>query len=72
MALLSTRKSGSQSVEPLVVDSGTAAKLLGVSPRTLWGETAPRGPIRAVRIGKRCLRYPVEELNRYLAAQQEA
>jgi hypothetical protein len=45
----------------LLVDSRTAAKMLSISPRTLWSLTAPRGPIRSVRFG-RALRYAVRDL----------
>ena len=43
-----------------------AAKELGISSRTLYKRTAPRGPIRAVRFGRRVL-YPVAEIERYIA-----
>jgi excisionase family DNA binding protein len=40
---------------PLLVDTATAARLLGISPRTLWSLTQ-RGEIRCKRIG-RLVRY---------------
>lgn len=43
-----------------------AATRLGISSRTLYKRTAPRGPIRAVRFGRRVL-YPVAEIERYIA-----
>jgi excisionase family DNA binding protein len=46
-----------------------AAAALAVSPRTLWGLTAPRGPIPAVRLG-RAVRYPTDALRAWIAAQQ--
>ena len=45
-----------------------AADLLGISSRTLYERTAPRGPIAAVRFGRRVL-YPVHEIDRYIAEQ---
>ncbi len=52
--------------EPLAVTAREAARLLRVSERTLWGLTAPRGPIPVARIGPRLVRYSVNELRRYL------
>jgi excisionase family DNA binding protein len=43
-----------------------AAECLGVSPRTLWELTKPRGPIPFKRIGKRSIRYSVRDLESYL------
>ena len=43
-----------------------AATRLGISSRTLYKRTAPRGPIRAVRFGRRVL-YPVAEIERYIS-----
>ena len=54
---------------PLAVNSREAARILSISERTLWSMTQPRGPIPAVRIGARSVRYSVEALRRYLAAQ---
>ncbi|TWT69720.1 helix-turn-helix domain-containing protein [Crateriforma conspicua] len=45
-----------------------ASKRLGISSRTLYERTAPRGPIFAVRFGRRVL-YPVAEIDRYIAEQ---
>ena len=42
-----------------------AATRLGISSRTLYKRTAPRGPIRAVRFGRRVV-YPVAEIERYI------
>lgn len=36
----------------LLVNPREAAKLLAISSRTLWGLTAPHGPILAVRLGR--------------------
>lgn len=62
--------SGQEQSQPLAVDEREAARLLGISQRTLWG-LADAGKVRAVKIGTRKL-YPVSELQRYLQAQLDA
>ncbi len=60
---------------PLALRPREAAKALGVSPRTLWSLTAPRGPIPCVRIGhgkRQTVLYPVAELQTWLSRQAEA
>jgi excisionase family DNA binding protein len=42
-----------------------AAELFGVSDRTLFTLSAPRGPIPVIRIGKHSRRYDLEDLKRY-------
>ncbi|QDU37631.1 Helix-turn-helix domain protein [Maioricimonas rarisocia] len=42
-----------------------AAKLLGISERTLWSLTQPRGPIPSVKLGRR-VAYPVDLLREWL------
>jgi excisionase family DNA binding protein len=57
---------------PLAISPREAAKSLGISERTLWAATAPRGPIPAVKLGGRVL-YPVSGLQEWLtrsAAEQ--
>jgi hypothetical protein len=52
-----------------------AAKALGISPRSLWGLTVPRGPIPCVRVGhgeRRTVLYPVTELQAWLTQEAEA
>ena len=44
----------------LLVDAREAAQMLAISERTLWGWTAPRGPIPVVRCG-RAVRYAVAD-----------
>ena len=57
--------------EPLAVSEAVAARLLGVSPRTLWQlRHEGRGPRHAMIGGS--IRYRIEELHRYLAEQQAA
>jgi predicted DNA-binding transcriptional regulator AlpA len=57
---------------PLALRPREAAKALGISTRTLWQLTAPRGPIPCVQIGpgkRRSVLYPVSELQAWLARQ---
>ena len=61
-----------QSVESLALRPREAAKALGISARTLWALTTPRGPIPCLRIGhgkRQTVLYPVAELERWLAEQ---
>ncbi len=61
-------------VDSLALRPREAAKALGISPRTLWGLTAPRGPIPCLRIGhgkRRTVLYPVAELQAWLSGQAE-
>jgi predicted DNA-binding transcriptional regulator AlpA len=64
-----------QSLVPLSLRPRDAAKALGISERTLWGLTAPRGPIPCLRVGpgkRRTVLYPVAELQAWLSQQAEA
>ncbi|TWU28411.1 helix-turn-helix domain-containing protein [Bythopirellula polymerisocia] len=64
-----------QSVESLALRPREAAKALSISARTLWGQTAPRGPIPCLRIGhgkRQSVLYPVAELQAWLSQQAEA
>jgi len=58
----------SQSQQSLLVDVPTAARMLGVSPRTLYSLTAPRGELRSIRIGpaRRLVRYRIDDLQAYV------
>jgi len=61
-----------QSVESLALRPREAAMALGISARTLWGLTAPRGPIPCLRIGhgkRQTVLYPVAMLEQWLAEQ---
>jgi excisionase family DNA binding protein len=55
-----------QAITPLSVRTRDAADVLGISVRKLFALTAPRGPIRAAKVGTAVL-YPVAELKRWLA-----
>jgi hypothetical protein len=61
-----TALSVSPAAEPLAVDARTAARMIGVSQRTLWSLTAPRGPVPVARIGNRVV-YRIRDLDAYLA-----
>ncbi len=56
---------------PLLLTSRQAAKALAISERTLWGLTAPRGPIPVVPIG-RAIRYALEDLRDFVARKRVA
>jgi excisionase family DNA binding protein len=56
--------------ETLLVDSREAARMLGVSPRTLWTLTS-EGRIRPVRIG-RLVRYSHDTLRQFCADAEAA
>ena len=43
-----------------------AAAFLSVSERTLYERTAPRGPLKSAKVGRRVV-YSVVELTRYVA-----
>lgn len=59
-----------QVIRTLLVDAAEAARLLGISPRTLWGQTAPRGPLPSVKIG-RLERYSVGDLEKFITGQRQ-
>lgn len=66
---------GSSSIPTLALRSREAAAALGISERTLWDLTAPRGPIPCVRVGhgkRQSVRYPVTELQSWLSNQAAA
>jgi excisionase family DNA binding protein len=52
-------------MRPLLVDAKGAARLLGIGRTTLY-ELMKAGAIAPVRIG-RCVRFPVAELERFVA-----
>jgi hypothetical protein len=61
-----------QTPGPLALRPRDAAKALGISLRTLWGLTAPRGPIPCLRLGngkRQAVLYPVAQLQAWLSRQ---
>lgn len=57
--------------EPITVSARDAARMLSISEKTLWSQTEPRGPIPAVRWGRRVL-YAVDTLRRVTAEREAA
>ncbi len=55
---------------PLLLDERTAARTLGVAPRTLWS-LADAGEIPCVRIGRRKL-YAIASLKQFIAEREAA
>jgi hypothetical protein len=53
----------------LLIPARDAARALSISERTLWGLTAPRGPIPCVRLGGRVL-YSPDALRKWIDEQQ--
>ncbi|MCC7085284.1 MAG: helix-turn-helix domain-containing protein [Pirellulales bacterium] len=61
-----------QSVKSLAMRPREAAKALGISSRTLWGLSAPRGPIPCLRVGRgkrQSVLYPIADLQAWLSQQ---
>lgn len=59
-----------QSIQSLALRPREAAKALGLSARTLWGLTVPRGPIPCLRVGhgkRQTVLYPVADLQAWLS-----
>jgi hypothetical protein len=58
----------------LLWDSHRTADELGVSLRTLWTITAPRGDLRCVRLGptKRILKYDPDVVREYIKNRGES
>jgi hypothetical protein len=60
---------------PLALRAREAARVLNISPRHLWGLTAPRGPIPAIRVGSgrpKVVLYSVDALKAWLTQQTQA
>ncbi len=62
-------ESSSPAKTVLLLTPAQAAEALAISPRKLWGMTAS-GEIPHVRLG-RCVRYPLDELQRWIDEQQK-
>lgn len=64
-----------EQLKPLALRPAAAAEAIGISERTLWALTAPRGPIPCVRVGqgkRRTVLYPIAKLEAWLSQQTEA
>jgi excisionase family DNA binding protein len=55
---------------PILVDCREAARLLSISPRTLWHLTND-GEIPSLKIGKKCVRYRLIDLDAWTQKQVE-
>lgn len=56
----------------LLLTAAAAARVLSISPRTLWARTFPRGPIPVVKIpGTRTVRYRLTALKEFVESVQE-
>ncbi len=56
--------------EEKILTAPEAAKYIRVYEKTLWELSAPRGPISVVRF-KRCVRYEIGALKKFLASHTE-
>jgi excisionase family DNA binding protein len=64
-------KTSNQTIEEQkLLTLNDVAKILRVSARTVWANTAPRGKLPVVRIGKRVL-YKQEAVTAFIDASQE-
>lgn len=55
---------------PILVNIRDAAKLLGLSTKTIWSLSEPRGRLPVVRIGRRTM-YEVAKLAEFAASQRQ-
>lgn len=46
------------------------AAILGISERTLWKLTRPRGPIPCIRLGS-CIRYSARQVDEWIQSQSQ-
>jgi len=60
-----------EKTEKMLMNSREAASLLGISPRTLWSLTAPRGPIVPVRVMS-LVKFSRASLEKFVQDQQSA
>lgn len=59
----------SVSTEKKLLSVRETAKALGVSEKTVWTITAPRGPLACCRIGARVM-YSPQAIDRYIEQQE--
>jgi hypothetical protein len=55
----------------LLLTARQAAESLSICEKTLWSITMPRGPLRAVKIG-RSVRYSIQDLREFIEAANAA
>lgn len=55
----------------LLLTPREAAETLSVCEKSLWSLTAPRGPLKCVRLG-RSVRYSLDALREFIAQQSQA
>lgn len=55
----------------ILISQDEAARRLGISEKTLWNYTFPRGPLVSVRIGARRLYSPIT-LQKWVESQEAA
>jgi predicted DNA-binding transcriptional regulator AlpA len=60
---------GNGTAPKLLLKPREAAAALGLSEKSLWSLTQPRGPIPVVRVGERSVRYSVAALEKWIAGQ---
>lgn len=58
-------------LEKLLLTADEAAQQLSICPKSLWSLTAPRGPIKSIRLG-RSVRYSLTTLREFIAQQSQA
>jgi excisionase family DNA binding protein len=66
--ILDVQQAGAPNLR-LLLTQMEAAAALAISERTLWGLTAPRGEIPAIKIG-RCVRYDPKDLAAWIERQK--
>lgn len=57
--------------EKLLLTPDEAAEQLSICPKSLWSLTAPRGPLKCVRLG-RSVRYSLNALREFISQQSQA
>lgn len=55
----------------LLLTSREAAEVLGISTKTLWDQTTPRGPIPVVKLSPGTVRYSLAALERCIESQTQ-
>lgn len=60
------------SVAPLLVDTETAAEMLGLAPRTLEKWRWQGGGPPFIRVSSRCVRYATKDLDRWIEDERRA